>query len=296
MSNVLSHHTTSVVGQNVETDELVRSIMARIAASNQLHLSKEKTLDLVDQLSQFPLGRFLLHNKGLNGYWTAYIFRNNVDLSECHPLEAWLLNKSLYVMARERQKVFQKLIQQSLFDGISCASVPCGVMDDFLNLDYRNLQSFSLTGIDLDIESIQFAKENAAQHGLSSHCQFIEMDAWSLNVDDKFDLLSSNGLNMYESSNERLIELYQNFASALQKGGKLILSFIPPPPKEGFFGINKEDFIMERAIFGDIVQINYLNFSTEDEIRDQLKSAGLTVNEVIYNEYGVAPVLVATKD
>ena len=73
------------------------------------------------------------------------------------------------------------------------------------------------------------------------------------------------------------------------------MSFIPPPPKEGLKGISEENFMMERALFGDIIQINYLNFSSEEEVTQQLNQAGFGVDNIIYNQHGVAPVLVAYK-
>jgi len=290
----LSHHTKS----EVELDSLndrVDEIESRIQQTESLFLPKKKTLSLLHQLTEFPLGRFLLQNKGLNGYWTAYIFRNRTDHDTCHPLEKWLLTRSLYVMARERFYVFQKEIKQSLFPGISMASLPCGIMDDLLHLDYNGLEDFKLTGIDYDEESLHFAKLNAAEQNLADKTTFILKDAWQLDIEEAFDLLTSNGLNMYESSPQRLVDLYKNFAKALVKGGKLLLSFIPPPPKEGLKGISEEDFMIERALFGDIIQINYLNFSSEEEITQQLNQSGFDVEHIIYNQYGVAPVLVAYK-
>jgi len=293
MTALISHQTESYF-----ENELIKSrldeIECRIKSKDASYLSKEETLRLAKELSNFPLGRFLLMNKGLNGYWTAYIFRNPIPPVDASDLERWLLTKSLFVMARERFNMFQALLKQQLFTGIRIASVPCGLMDDLLTLDYGEIKEFSLVGIDIDQESLKFAQENATAAGLIDHCQFLQKDAWNLQMTEVADILVSNGLNMYEGSPEKLVSLYKQFSSALVQGGRLLLSFIPPPQGQ-LKGIAPEDFLIDRAIFNDIVEVNYLNFCSEEAIRAQLNEAGLDVERIVYNQHGLAPVLLATK-
>ena len=102
-----------------------------------LSLPFEEESLLLDQLSHFELGRFLLMHKGLNGYWTAYIIRQGLQQKNLHPLEMWILHHAPAVKAtQERFKIFQKVLQDNLKDHVTIASIPCGLMDDLLLLDF----------------------------------------------------------------------------------------------------------------------------------------------------------------
>lgn len=296
MNVAISHHTSSQISNIESTDRIVFEIIQRLETQDQLFLPLEETKQLLFQLKEFELGRFLLHNRGLNGYWTAYIFRNDVDNAQLTPLESWLLNKSFYVMARERFVVFQREIKQRLHSHMTLASIPCGLMDDLLHLDYTSFTDIQLVGIDADTESLELARQNARNNRIDERMvRFFQKDAWDLQVENQYDLLTSNGLNMYESSEARLIALYRSFYNALRPEGTLIMSFIPPPAEGSDLGISPEDFLKERAIFGDIIQVNYLNFCTENTLKRQLESIGFRLEDILYNSVGMAPVVIAKK-
>ena len=298
----ISHQTYSQVPHTEETQKILDSIKVRLKKSNDLFLSLDETLKLTDELSSFDLGIFLLHNRGLNGYWTAYIFRHDPKVKVKNPLESWLLNKSLLVVARERFHKFQEILQSQLKSGIAVASVPCGLMDDFISLDYTNINDVRFTGIDIDQESIELAKQNAKANHLVEHTEFVRQDAWSMSSENKFDVLASNGLNMYESNRVKLISLYRNFNRALKKDGKLIISFLLPPPSDFLseksckrLSVNRKDLVQEIAIFNDILQIKYLNFCSVKEMKAQLTEAGFRNIEIVYTRENFAPIAIALK-
>jgi SAM-dependent methyltransferase len=296
MSIAISHQTTSHIPYDETTKQLIEDTMNRLEKSDNLFLPLNETMDLLNELASFNLGRFLLHNRGLNGYWTSYIFRNNLDPDQIIGLESWLLNKSLYVMARERFYTFQEEIRKRLHSDMTLASIPSGLMDDLLFLDYSAYRNIHLVGIDADSESLKFARQNANERGFSSEqVTLMQKDAWDLDIHAEFDLLTSNGLNMYESCENRLIVLYRSFYKALKPNGTLLISFIPPPPENIESFISSENFLKERSVFGDIVQINYLNFCTEVDMKNQLQAAGFMIESIQYNEKGMAPVVVAKK-
>lgn len=301
MTTMVSHKTTSELSLSEETKNIVYEIKNRLIENqSSLVLPLEDTLTLVDELATFDLGIFLLHNRGLNGYWTSYIFTEQCDSEDTHPLKYWLMENSLLCQARERFIRFKNLLKNEIDHVDAIASIPCGVMDELLDQDYRGRSNVKLFGIDLDPESIAYAKKKSHRVGLSEICFFDVKDAWSLDYSDEFDVITSNGLNMYESNPERLIELYRNFASALKSGGHLYISFLTPPPPPGDsewqkYGIPQADLMKEFSIFGDILQATYLNFVSEDEIRAQMEDAGLVVTDVYYNERGVLPILKAVK-
>lgn len=296
MDITVSHQTRSHIAPDESTTKLVSDIARRLQNTDRLFLPLAQTLQLLDELSQSALGRFLLHNKGLNGYWTSWIFRNETPEESLSELEHWLLNKSLYVSARERFYVFLREIQKRLRSDTTLASVPCGLMDDLLLQDYSSYRNISLVGIDADPESLAFAKSNAMNRGFSKdQVSFFQRDAWNLGFKNAFSLIVSNGLNMYVSCEKKLIELYQNFYEALEPGGVLLTSFIPPPTENSILGMAEDDFLRERAIFGDIIQVNYLNFCTEEAMRYQLKAVGFIVEDIFSNAMGMAPVVIAGK-
>ncbi|MFD8267249.1 SAM-dependent methyltransferase [Streptomyces althioticus] len=305
MASTVSHHTGTRITDAASTERIAADIEHRLRAADRLVMPLEDTLELLDQLQQFELGRFLLHNRGLNGYWTSYIFRNRPE-GPVTPLEHWLLNNSLLCQARERYHRFRKLIAEHITDGATLASVPCGVMDDLLEQDYRKVTGIRLVGVDLDTESLRHAEENARRHGPAEHATFRHEDAWNLTAEAEFDLVVSNGLNMYESDPARLTDLYRAFHKALRPGGRLLISFLTPPPPPPWeapehaaawakYRISEDDLRRELSIMGDIVQATYLNFSSESDARSQLEAAGFTVQAVRYNAAGVLPIAIAVK-
>lgn len=74
-----------------------------------------------------------------------------------------------------------------------------------------------LTGIDLDPESLYHANEKAKRVGMANRCRFSQQNARELKK-NAFDVITSNGLNMYESDPDRLVALYRRFFEALKRG------------------------------------------------------------------------------
>lgn len=306
MSSMISHHTRSRVPDGPSTTRLAADIAGRLRQADTLVLPLEQTLAILAQLQEFELGRFLLHNRGLNGYWTSYVFQYSPGDATSSPMEHWLLNKSLLCGGRERFHRFKAEIAKCITEEAVLASIPCGAMYDLLQQDYRSVERFTLIGVDVDGESTDLASENATKHGVRQHCEFLVRDAWQLGLDGECDLLVSNGLNMYESDPQRLVALYRNFSRALRPGGQLLLSFLPTPPPPPWeaphlagewdkYGVTEEDLRKELSLFWDILQVKYLNFSTEAEVHAQLEEAGLTVKSVMYSSTGVMPIVSAVK-
>lgn len=229
MDTALSHHTRSAVTPD-DTARLAARIEQRLRAADRLLLPLDEELQLLSELQEFDLGRFLLHNEGLNGYWTSYVFGHQPGDPVATELERWMLTRSLLPGIRERFGRFKAAIAPSVRDGAVLASVPCGLMDDLLQQDYRDTTGVRLIGVDIDPESVDLARENAAERGLAELCEFHVGDAWRLDLDAEADLLTSNGLNMYESDPERLVELYRNFARALRPGGRIAGQLHPRAP------------------------------------------------------------------
>ncbi len=291
--NVLISHNNSI---NINLSEHQN----RLKNADNLILPLSEELKLLDGLSQFELGRFLLSNRGLNGYWTAYVILYSMKKESMHPLEHWLLNKAPgFKATKERFKIFQEQLQLHVQDNWTLASIPCGLMDDLLSLDYSNKTNINLVGIDLDNASIELAAQNAVKYDFKN-ISFLIKDAWNLGIESQFNLITSNGLNIYEPDDKQVTLLYKQFYNALKNKGILITSFITPPPKltseSTWTNINSDDALKQHALFNDIIQANWQTYRTEGQTRDQLNHAGFEVLDVIYDSQGIFPTVIARKN
>lgn len=155
-----------------------------------------------------------------------------------------------------------------------------------------------MIGIDLDEKSLDLAREKSHQLNISN-VEFIQNDAWEINNNEQFDIITSNGLNIYEPDDDKVIALYRKFYSALKPEGILITSFLTPPPtisKESpWKNVNPQDALKQKVIFSDIIGVTWQAFRTEDTTRAQLETAGFQVLEVIYDSQGIFPTVVAKK-
>lgn len=289
---LISHHASA-------SQVTLEEIKTRLSQSEYLSLPLHETIRLVDELAAFDLGRFLLTNKGLNGFWTAYAILYAKNKPNLPPLESWLIHKAPGLLAtQERFSIFQKEILKRLKPFMRIASLPCGLMEDFLSLPSEHLKGIEITGIDLDEYSLKLAREIATERELAN-CQFTNRDAWDLGYFEAFDLMTSNGLNIYEPSTERLISLYQQISKALRPKGWFITSYLSNPDDKAIprseKKINPEDALKQKAIFQDIIQAKWQCYQTEDSIQMQLQAAGLTIESIIYDAQCLFPTVIAKK-
>lgn len=279
----------------------IQAIRARlIARQDQLKSSLEETLDLLDQLAACEFGRFLLQHRGLNGYWTAHLILHGPQRQDVSPLEHWILHHAPAARAtRERFFIFQGLIQERLCPGMSLASIPCGLMDDLLSLDYSRTPDVRLTGIDLDTETLAQARMNAAARAIPAEVLFLQRNAWTLDMQDAFDVIASNGLNIYEPDDAAVIDLYRQFQRALRPKGVLITSFLTPPPAlsadSPWRQTSSGDLRKQAVIFGDIIGAKWQVFRTEHQMREHFDQAGLDVLDIIHDSQAMFPTIIAQK-
>lgn len=256
------------------------------------------------QLPAFELGRHLLANKSLDGYWTQYCVvehPKNRDLPT-HPLEAFFLNQAPTILAtQERFTIFRNQLQQRLKGGMVIASVPCGYMDDLLDLDYRDATNVTLVGCDIDTKSCTGTRENAAQHGLTHVTEIHCMDAWDLGsrFPGKFDMLTSNGLNIYVPNPAKEQALYANFAQALKPGGWLVTSFLTPPPQmdaaSPWQDIDPQALALQKTLFSDVLGVTWQNYRMPQVMENALRQAGFGNIEIHYDRQHLFPTIVAQK-
>lgn len=275
----------------------------RLISEGEKSLSTLKEqLDILDQLAEFPLGRFIIENKGLNGYWTDFTLRPPKNAATT-PLEKFYLERAPSTLAtRESFYISQAIMQENLKNGIKIASIPCGVMANVLTLDFSKIEKMTLVGIDLDFEVLVYANKLAEEQKLQNYLELFQHDAWKLESESEYDMVSSHGLNLYINNEEELISLYTKYCTALKPGGLYISSFLTPSPFDSadspwdMTKVNEEDLRYQRVIFNDVTKVKWRNFCTYDQVADQLIKAGFTDIEFILDSASIRPVIVAKKD
>ncbi|MGD1808428.1 class I SAM-dependent methyltransferase [Dapis sp. BLCC M126] len=302
--------TLSHGNKNETIEETIERIKQRIIQSgDKPHVTVARQLELLNELASFPLGQFLLQNRGVNGYWTDYVmehqYRGRITGIDAEgriltELEKFLLDKK-FLPTQQRYVIFSEFIQNYVRDGIVFASLPCGVMKDLLKLDFTGIENFRLVGIDIDYESLELAKKLAEEYGLSEKVEFHQEDAWKLPFEDEFTLLTSNGLNVYEADDNKVTELYRQFFQALMPGGILVTSFLTPSPNINpnsewdMSQINSEDLLLSKIIFFDILDVKFTAFRSSSTTKLQLQSVGFDEIEFIWDNARRYPTVTARK-
>ncbi len=291
--------------ENESLEKAVISLKERIIVRGELeYASIEEQLAFVDQLCEFPFGRYVVEHKGANGAWTDYLIcypeRKNAPAIQ-NVLEDFLLNRSPVILAhRERFQIYQGLLQKALKEDVVLASVPCGLMKDLLALDFSGVSNYKLVGIDIDQESIDLARQLANRKKISN-VEFIQQDAWQITHQETFDVITSSGLNVYEPDPEKVLALYRRFFTALKPGGSLITSVLTYPPMESretdwnLDGISSEDLRMERVLYKDVLELQWRNFRSSWELDREFKEAGFSKISIHFDKHRVFPTIHAIK-
>ncbi|HVE43769.1 MAG TPA: class I SAM-dependent methyltransferase [Gammaproteobacteria bacterium] len=306
-ARLLSHALTTVASD----DQFIHQIADRIKREgDKPHVSVEQQLALLEQLSQLEFGRFLLQNQGINGYWTHYMLTypwvhqkpEGQIINPYGDIENFMLTAAPTMLAtQQRFRIFLEQNQLQVREDAKLACVPCGVMSELLYLDYQGISTIELVGIDYDVGALSEAKKLADEKKLSSFLTLEQGDAWHLGIENAFDLISSNGLNIYEPDPEKVKGLFAEFYAALKPGGKLVTSFLTPPPgmtevcEWDMRKINQQHALFQQIIFADIIQLKCRYFQSSREVASQLESIGYRDITFFYDEARLFPTVVAFK-
>ncbi len=292
--------------ENQSLDEAVAKIKEQVIGRGDLpHISVDQQLEVLEQLTQFEFGRYMLEHMGANGFWTDYLINypnvRKMPDNFLNPLENFILNRSILILAhRERFKIYQDLLQSRLKEGVVLSSIPCGLMRDLITLNFSATHNFKLVGLDLDPASIVLAQELALSRGISNS-EFYQQDAWKMDFTDEFDVITSSGLNVYESDPNKVLDLYKRFYKALKPGGALIISVLTYPPGEScetdwdLNGIPTEDLLMERILYKDILDLHWRNFRSSGELEKEFIAAGFSQVSVHFDKHRIFPTIFAQK-
>ena len=297
---------------------VVEAVRQRIIGEgDKPHVSVNEQLALLEELTQLALGRFLLENQGIDGYWTHYVIyihsehgrkAGHGDVRQPRStLEHFLLDRApTFLASRERLGHFQRVMQDALREKakqgeVVLASLPCGVMADVLTLNFAGVSQFRLVGIDLDADALRCAREFAEQLKLSAWAEFYQEDAWELTQSGAFDALCSNGLNIYEPDDEKVTQLYRNFFRALKPDGLLVTCSLTPPPGVNLRSewdmtcIDESDLLRQRIVLSDIVGVKWECFRSSELSRRQLERAGFSDVRIIPDRAHMFPTITARK-
>ncbi len=274
-----------------EATEKIKERLTREGDTEIATLSEK--LDILDELTRFELGRFLILNKGLDGNWSHYIAYEFPRLAEnMKPQPS--MERTLIEMLGEmelwtRLELVKKLLQKEMRNGISLLSVPCGVMAALSTLDFSQLSDFKLCGVDLDPNVLQAAREFNKKQGLASHTEFLCRDAWNLGLNNQFDIVVSMGLNIFVGDFDKVLDLYRSLRATLKPGGKLMVSFMTPYPfrdpntERDLSSLNQNAVRLHRIVLSEIVKTGVVNFCSSQQMIDQLKTIGFSKVEIHYS-------------
>lgn len=314
---------TAILTRSLPTEKLglaVKELSAAIiAAGDQENSTVDERLSMLEALETFKLGRFFILNRCLNAYWTYYVIsypqwgpqlEANPDAPNLCPLEKEILETfTVFRASQERAQIFKSKLQQAIDtfsevkSTVNFASVPCGLMADLIDLDYSKLQKAKCFGVDLDLRAITSSQEYLKTHTSLSPkiiVDYFQENAWDLSFHDAFDLITSNGLNIYERDDALVTKLYQRFFRALKPGGILLTSFLTPEygmplcPWD-MTQVDLAAYKRQRIIFGDILNIKWQCFRSEQTTREQLGQAGFEDIEIIWDSQKVFPSVLAYK-
>jgi len=274
---------------------------SRFAQIRNKIAGRKDLVELLQQLQEFELGKFLIERGGLNGYWTHYaVTYPQQPRKPVNALEQFLFEKAPTMLAtQQRFAIFKQQLQKRVRAGAHLASVPCGLMAELLDLEL--LPTCKLTGIDLDAETMAQAEQYAESKGLSKQCEFLQRDAWNLQLENRFDVMASNGLSIYETDDQKVVELYRQFFRALKPGGYLITSFLTWPPIPGVPSewklekVNRDDALLQKVVFGDVLDCKWQVYRSTETVKQQLSAAGFTEIELFFDEASIFPTVVARK-
>ncbi len=292
-------------------DVEIKNIEDRLSLSENSFEESLALKALFEEMKNSPIGLKLIEHKGLNAEMTRQtVLYDSLIKPVGHYSDGTALadfDRKFYETfpvvkaTQERGEIFKKLLQQALPKEGVVGSCPCGLTDDLLRLNYDGAGGVSLVGIDLDQQALDQAKENAEKLLVLIPYSFEKKDAWDLKSPERFDVLTSNDLNIYVKNEEKVKSLYRSFYNSLKPDGVLVISALTPPPaldpkcEWDFSNINQEALLMQKRILNDILNIKWLNFRRSDVTVTQLKEAGFKTVDIYWDQAKMFPTFFCKK-
>ncbi|MCB9093128.1 MAG: class I SAM-dependent methyltransferase [Halobacteriovoraceae bacterium] len=264
----------------------------------------EEKLNWLKQLTEFPMGRDLLLSGGINSFWIDYLVKRKKVLAIRQSYKNYtqsVLERQSYVIDswRRNYQKFINLQQSQLKDNAVFASIPCGLMRDFFNLDFSKSYGVKLVGIDIDKKLLKKVNKLSKYYGVQNNTTTYCCDALNLPFLEKFDLISSCGLNIYLSNLKQLTQLYKNFFCSLKQNGVLLIHFLTIPPflcAESEWKINTMN--PKVKLFDNFLLENVLKFSytSTSSMIKLLRDTGFNDIQIDLDLHGISAIGIAKKN
>ncbi len=268
---------------------------------------------LAEQLPLSDVAAFLLCAQGCDWRTTDFFFDEEYRAGLRRKQEQGTLPLFDYLFffafpgwlaTQERFRIFQAHMQPHVMDGASLASVPCGRMRDLLTLDYTRLrQPVRLVGIDKDEGALAGARELAQKIlGKDSRvrAEWRAGDALRPGMTEpaaveEFDLVTSNGLNIY-LTDEQCALFYANVFAALKPGGIFITSHLVLPTYYRWDCVKRHHVQLQTVVWKTLINPLWESFLKPPEaVRDQMKRPGFVEVLIVPDSQGIFPTFVGHK-
>lgn len=235
----LSHSETS---GNFPSDALVQQAMCEARSrwpSRGFDAAMCTRLERrLKELATSAPGRFFLVNKGMNGYWTNALATFKCDSNIGNAMENHkYANESEELLAQwfseirgEQELLLRDAIRPLLKPGFVVASVPSGLMSEVL-MAAEHFEGVQLYAIDIDKANFEHIREKYGDRLVGNEFHPIEMNALTLDIESKFDLITCVGFSMYVKQ-DLMFEFISRIHRALKPGGRLLFTFFPDPSEQ----------------------------------------------------------------
>ena len=281
-----------------------------------LRFSDEKAFlfSLAEDAARSELGRFLLCARGLDWRTTDLLFdpayqarlrQQERNHSLCLFDRLVFFTCPLFLATQERFRIFQQQTQPLVADGAVLASLPCGRMRDLLGLDYSHLtQGVRLVGLDKDPEALVGARVLAEEASAIRAprctvefraCDILKQGLAESGAQETFDLITSNGLNIY-LNDDQCLTFYRHVHEAVKPGGTFITSHIVTSADYRWDQINRDHWRLQTVILTVLIGALWEpRVKPTQAVREQLEQAGFRDVRILPDLQGIFPTFVAKK-
>jgi hypothetical protein len=285
--------------QDVET-----RLVTHKARKIDMHLYKERLIShpeydecmmFVEELEDCSIGRYLLSTQGFNGYWFDYLCQPVPKIQRpIADIEKFIVQEAPLSLAfKESRSILQKIVSQNIQDYIRMASLPCGLMTTFFELDFSHVSHFSLLGLDLDCEAINISIEVAKKRNLLNHVQYIHGDVFDFLNKDDFHLIIGFCMEFYITSRDYISNYFQVVHNALKKNGAFVGAFFSD---SSYWNIKDEDLLAKQVmIFDTILSLPFGMRFTLDDMAEILEKIGFYNIQFVFDEQKMVPVVFCQK-
>ncbi len=291
------------VGIEAKISNKIRAVLKK----NSSHCwGPEEQLNCLLQLIEFPMGRDFLISGGMSSYWIDYLVNKKKEPSlprSRNPLQELIEQKSYLISSwREVYQIFIKLEQQQVRDGCVFASIPCGYMRDFFQVDFSKISEFKLIGIDLDRTVLKRVRKLSKDYGFHDRTATYCCDALDLPFEGQFDLVSSCGLNIYLTGFNQVDMMYKIFFKSLKEQGILLIHFLTVPPFLGSMSewktdkMDREVEAFDLFLLQKVIEFTDHSYIATNAIIQRLERIGFKEVKVERDSYGIGAVAIAKKN